>query len=102
MHAACMALGAVCASGMGDQALSMVLTDMGNGVTRITEVEMVPLGGDAGEEWCDLEYPLVPRVRDALGVALGILGKWPCQCVVVGRARAISEVAAQVLVHVLG
>ncbi len=83
-------------------ALSMVLTDVGNGVTKITEVAMVPLGGDEGDGWCDLEFPLPARVRDAFGVALGLVGRWPCQCVLAGRMRAVSDAAALVVVRAVG
>lgn len=90
-----------CACVLGGAALSMVLVDLGNGVTRISEVAMVPLGGDVGEEWCDLDFPLPVRVRDAFVVALGLLGAWPCGCVFAGRARGVSDVAAEVRVRAI-
>lgn len=53
-------------------ALSMVLTDMGNGVTRISGVRFVvaPLRCPPG--WSALVLPLSPRVRDAIIVSRGL------------------------------
>lgn len=92
----------VCLSGLGGLALSMVLSDLGNGVTRVSEVALVPVPGEFGPEWEVSGHPIPGRVLDAVGVALGVLGRRACRCVLRGRVRSLSERQAQHLVWGVG
>jgi len=82
---------------VGGGGLSLVLSDMGNGVTRVSDVACVakPSAG-----WCAARFPLPSRVFDAVCTALGLVSCPPlCTgCVPDGRLRWMDEAHTEYVV----
>jgi hypothetical protein len=92
-------VGAAGVVGFGGMALAMVLSDLGNGVVRISGVCLVsvPLCVPAG--WSLLSVPLTLRVRDSVMVALGLLGRSECGSRPGGVCRSMSDDATEYMVY---
>lgn len=92
-----------CMAGMGTMALTMMLSDLGNGVTRVSRVALVPmLDSDQAKRagWLPMVFPLTARVRDAIGLALGVLGLGSlcARCLPDGRCRYVTETDTEYMV----
>lgn len=94
--------GSVSAVGFGGMALAMMLTDKGNGVVRISGVVLVDVPAVRPVGWAPMPFPLSVRVRDAVVVALGTLGRRPCLGVSGGVCRSVSDADVQYLVYRVG
>jgi hypothetical protein len=94
-----LAAGASGVVGFGGMALAMVLSDRGNGVVRISRVCLVAVPLCVPFGWSALSSPLSLRVRDSVRVALGILGRSPCDGVTGGVCRAVSDADTEYMVY---
>lgn len=94
--------GAAGAVGFGDMALAMMLTDRGNGVVRISGVRLVAIPLICPVGWSPLVFPISSRVRDAVGVGLGLLGRRPCPGVPGGWCQSVSDADVEYLVYRVG
>lgn len=94
--------GAVSAVGFGGMALAMLLSDRGNGVVRISRVCLVAVPLMRPDGWAPIAFPFSVRVRDAVTVALGILGRRPCPGVAGGVCRPVTDADVEYLVYRVG
>lgn len=89
-------------AGFDGMALSMTLSDRGNGVTRISGVSLVCVPVGPLDGWVPLVFPISLRVRDAVGVGLRLLGRCPCPGVPGGWCQCVTDADVEYLVYRVG
>ena len=83
-------------------ALSMVLTELPNGVVRVSRYSLVPAPLECPEGWEVLSVPLSARVVDCVGIALGLLGRALCSGALGGFGLALDDLDVEYLICLLG
>lgn len=85
--------------GLGEMALVMVLSDLGNGVVRISRIRLVDKPAEDPPDWEALQLPLSLRVRDAICEALAYLGLLSCGGILGGVCRQVGDDDAEYMVY---